>query len=185
MKTRQIVSRLVALFLLAIAFSAATIPVLAQSNPVTDAARELFPEHEKNIVGAFVSMPEAKYAFKPTPELMPFSELARHIAGANFYHCRVLSGVRPTVNFPKPNAPKEELVRVLRESFDFCRPVIAGLKDSQLGESVPTVKDKTSTRALVLILFLSGMDHHYGQAASYLRLNSVLPPTAVNEEAHH
>jgi len=35
------------------------------------------------------------------------------------------------------------------------------------------------TRAMVLLQLLSGMDHHYGQAAAYLRLNGVVPPTAV------
>lgn len=177
--------RVVLVMLVGIACGAAVLPAAAQaasSNPVTDAARALFPEHEKNIVAAFTSMPEAKYGFRPTPENMTFTELARHIAGANFFYCRVLSGVRPTVNFPKPTAPKDDLVRVLRESFDFCRPVIADLKDAQLADSVQETKTTTASRARVLLELLSGMDHHYGQAASYLRLNSVVPPTAIPQQ---
>src|SRR5262249_44708179 len=63
--------------------AAAGAPVAA--NPVVDAARSVFPEHRKNIVASFTSMPAEKYSFKPTPQNMSFGELAIHIASANVY----------------------------------------------------------------------------------------------------
>src|SRR5262249_32730552 len=153
----------------------------AADNPVTDVARAKLPEHERDIMGAFKALPEEKYDFRPTPELMRFRDLALHITSANFFYCRALSGVPPGVAFPKPTAPKAELVAILQKSFDYCRPVIDSSKDAALGETIPLGPEKKPwTRALILIELLSGMDHHYGQAAGYLRLNGIVPPTATS-----
>ena len=149
-------------------------------DPVTDVVRAKVPEHEHDIVEAFRIMPDDKYGFRPTPELMTFSELAMHIAGANFYYCRTLAGPdAPRHSLAKTTAPKADLLKVLQESFTFCNGVVRESHDANLAESLalPGTPD-TMTRARILIELVSGMDHHYGQAASYLRLNGLVPPTA-------
>lgn len=136
---------------------AAGTPLRAQ-NPMTDAMRAEYPTHEHNIVGAFERMPAEKYTFKPTPELMTFGELAIHIAGANIYYCRRVTGAAFEWPVPRvtPTSSKEQLVGLVKSSFDFCRPLVTQATDASF----------------------SGMDHHYGQAAGYLRLNGLVPPTA-------
>jgi uncharacterized damage-inducible protein DinB len=152
-------------------------------NPFTDAARAVFPTHQHDIVESFASMPQEKYGFKPTPALMSFAELATHIASANLYYCRMLAPSRPRPDaLPKAaTATREDLVKALQASFDFCAPVVQEATDASLGETVTVPSGKTTTRAAVLLDLVSGMDHHYGQAAAYLRLNGLLPPTAVTE----
>lgn len=153
------------------------------ANPVVDAARAAFPEHRKNIVSAFRSMPEEKYAFKPTPQLMSFGEMATHIASANLYYCRRLGASAPVPSWLKPTAPKAQLVTLLDASFEYCAPVLAQLTDASLAAQAvpaPNAKGDPGTRAKALLDLIAGMDHHYGQAASYLRLNGILPPTAAD-----
>jgi uncharacterized damage-inducible protein DinB len=151
-------------------------------DPATDAARAAFPVHQRNIVASFAAMPPEKYGFRPTPELMTFGELAVHIASANVYYCRILTPSRPRPGaLPKPDAAKEDLVKALQTSFDYCGVAVTDARDAALAEAVTLPSGKSTTRATVLLDLLSGMDHHYGQAAGYLRLNGVLPPTASNE----
>lgn len=148
-------------------------------NPMTDAARAAFPEHRKNLIGAFAAMPEDKYGFRPTPELMTFGELAVHIASADFFYCRRLGGPPPSIAFPKPTAAKAQLFQLLEDSLAYCAPVVAGLTDASLALPAQVQRGDAPTRAAVVLDLLSGMDHHYGQAASYLRLNGLVPPTAT------
>jgi hypothetical protein len=63
-------------------------------------------------------------------------------------------------------------------TLDYCASLVEGAKDATLGDEVTLPTGKITTRAQVLLDLLSGMDHHYAQAAGYLRLNGVLPPTA-------
>jgi hypothetical protein len=55
---------------------------------------------------------------------------------------------------------------------------VAQATDASFGDKIPANPTPPVTKASVLLLFFSGMDHHYGQAAGYLRLNGVVPPTA-------
>lgn len=153
------------------------------ANPVVAAARAVFPEHRKNIVAAFESMPADKYTSKPMPELMSFGEFALHIASANVYYCRRLGATAPVPAWLKPTAPKAELVKLLDATFDYCDPTLAQLTDASLGaKAAPLPNGKeTGTRAQALLDLIAGLDHHYGQAAAYLRMNGIVPPTAVGD----
>lgn len=154
----------------------------AAASPVVDAARAVFPDHHKNIVSAFKAMPAEKYTSKPVPELMSFGEFALHIASANLYYCRRLGATAQPPGWLKPTAPKEQLVKLLDDSFEYCAPVLAQLTDAVLGEkevTPPNPKVPPGTRAKALMDLIAGMDHHYGQAAAYLRMNGIVPPTAT------
>jgi uncharacterized damage-inducible protein DinB len=164
---------------LVLALSAQFVATQPAPNPVTDAARAVYPVLRDNILASFATMPEAKYGFKPTPELMTFGELAIHIVSANAYYCRRLGEVNVAeMSRPTPTASKDDLVNYLRHSFDVCTPVIDAAKDADLAQTVAVSKDRTSTRARILLNLISGMDHHYAQAASYLRHTGLVPPTA-------
>lgn len=149
----------------------------ASANPATDAARAMWPDHRRNLSETFRIMPEEKYGFRPTPTQMTFAELAMHITGANMYYCRVLAPDRPVPNLNRAPRTKSELVAVLEGSLEFCAPVVAEIRDATLADELK-VPSGTVTRARILLELVSGMDHHYGQAAAYLRLNGLVPPTA-------
>jgi uncharacterized damage-inducible protein DinB len=149
------------------------------SDPVTDAARSVFPIHRKNITASFSAMPEDKFGFRPTAELMTFAELAIHIGSAHVYYCRRLGGPDPAdIVRPKAGASKADLTMFLQSTLDYCAPLVESARDATLGDAVTLPSGKITTRAQVLLDLISGMDHHYAQAAGYLRLNGVLPPTA-------
>jgi hypothetical protein len=87
-----------------------------------------------------------------------------------------------TADSVKANWPKEKLVTRLRESFAFCDQAIAQLDDTKLGEPVTITfggNSRTVARAGMVLLHALDLADHYSQLANYMRLNNILPPTAL------
>lgn len=160
-------------------------PVFTPSaNPVSDAVRTLLARESRNLVASAELMPAEKYAFQPTPAQMTFGQLVVHIVQTNVFIC---SGIGST---PSPMTPdelkklsgadaKEALVAAIRKSFDYCSESLAKVQDSTLGEEVSMFGRKAGqSRAAAMITIATDWTDHYSTAASYLRLNGILPPTA-------
>ena len=125
-------------------------------------------------------MPVDKYGFKPTPEQMSFGEIIAHESESNETLCAALGGSSrtPTESTAGASASKEVLVERIRQSFETCRAVVAGLTESTLGDSVPYFGGRKATKARVAVALAQDWADHYAQAAMYLRLNGLLPPSA-------
>ena len=160
-------------------------PVFTPSaNPVSDAVRTLLARESKNLVASAELMPAEKYAFQPTPAQMTFGQLVVHIVQTNVFIC---TGIGST---PSPMTPdelkklsgtdaKDALVAAIKKSFDYCGESLAKVQDSTLGEEVSMLGRKAGqSRAGAMITIATDWTDHYSTAASYLRLNGILPPTA-------
>jgi uncharacterized damage-inducible protein DinB len=148
-------------------------------NPVSDAVRNILERASQNMIAAADEMPADKYTYHPTPEQMTFAHLVMHIAGSNNLLCSKISGeTAPTSEKLADTDPKDKLVSALKSSFDFCTQAMAKVDDSNLGEEVTLFGGHTATRAAAMIALTNDFADHYSAAASYLRLNGLLPPTA-------
>lgn len=149
-------------------------------NPVTDGFRFITQRQAKNIVDAAEEMPADKYGFKPTEGQMTFGEVVAHLIGeGNDYLCSASSGVKaPEREKYAGTDPKDKLVAGLKDSFQFCQTAAAQMKDAQLGDSTDFFGSRKVTRAFAVLITVADWDDHYGQMATYLRLNGLLPPTA-------
>jgi hypothetical protein len=76
------------------------------------------------------------------------------------------------------SASKEALIARLRASFETCGGIVANVTESQLGDSVPFFGGRKVTKARAAIALAQDWADHYAQAAIYLRLNGILPPSA-------
>lgn len=151
---------------------------LAQSSPVAVAFRTQAKEMQKNLIAAAKVMPADKYGYKPTPAQMSFGNIVMHLSGGNDILCANIAGIKmPTRAKLAPTADKEALVARLTETFQFCDDALAKLDDSKLAESL-TIFGSTMTRASAMLETTGDWSDHYSQAAIYLRLNGLLPPTA-------
>ncbi len=157
----------------------ATVAAFAQTkNPVSTALREMLPGREKNTVGAMEAMPADKFSYKPSADQMTFGHLAAHIAESNNLFCSGAAAVpAPKVEEAKETDGKDKLVAAVKASFDFCSDALSKMDDSKLGESTDFFGQQASRGRIALILASSWADH-YAEAAMYLRLNGVLPPSA-------
>jgi uncharacterized damage-inducible protein DinB len=157
---------------------ATPLPAEAAANPVVWSAKMLYQRDSKNMISAAEEMPEDKYSYHPTPDQWTFGKLVAHIAQSNGGLCGALSGTTaPTAVHVSDTASKADLVAALKASFDFCGPVLDGLTDSKLGETI-TAFHRTMPRATALLLLPIDLADHYSQMAAYLRLNGMVPPSA-------
>ena len=154
-------------------------PLTAQ-NPVASALRHAFAEARPNLLGAAEAMPDSGYAFRPTPPQMRFGAIVRHVAESNDWACAIIGGVKePRRVALDSTAGKAALVARLRASFDFCATELAGLTDEHLDAIVWTFPNDPMTRARAIVGVAGDWEDHYAAMAIYLRLNGVLPPTAI------
>lgn len=166
-----------ALLLLAASAVAQTPPAPAM-NPVSTALRDILPGRQKNTVAAVEAMPADKFNYKPTADQMTFGHLVTHMAEINYLLCGKAAAVpAPKVDVSDTDS-KDKLVATLKTSFDFCSDALGKMDDSKLTEMTEGFGGKQVTRAWISLILAGAWSDHYGQAAMYLRLNGVLPPTA-------
>ena len=165
-------------------------PAALPANPITTAFKTRIAAQNRNILQAFDSIPESKFSYKPTPAQQTIGFVAQHIAGDNYFFCNnfgALKGTRPapdtaTADSVKATWPKARLMTSLRESFTFCDQAINQLDDAKLAEPVTLTigaNSRTVARTNMVLGHALDLADHYSQLANYMRLNNILPPTAL------
>jgi hypothetical protein len=87
-----------------------------------------------------------------------------------------------TADSVKATWPKDTLVAKLKASLTFCESAFAQLDDAKLADQVTMTfngNSRTVTRASMVLGHALDMADHYSQVANYMRLNGILPPTAL------
>lgn len=165
-------------FLLATLLLAAS--AIAQvKDPVSSALRDTFPGRKTNTIAAIEAMPADKFSYKPTADQMTFGHLVAHMVESNNSFCSKASAVAaPKVDEVKETDGKDKLLAALKASFDFCESALAKMDDSKLGEMTEGFGGKQFSRARWAVILPSSWADHYAEAAMYLRLNGITPPSA-------
>jgi len=164
--------------LLAASAVAQTTPA-PMKDPVSSALRDILPGRQKNTVAAVEAMPAGKFNYKPTADQMTFGHLVAHIAETNDLLCSKAAAVPAhKVDEVKETDSKDKLVAALRASFDFCSDALAKMDDSRLAETTEIFPGHQGSRAWASMILAGAWADHYAEAAMYLRLNGVVPPTA-------
>ncbi len=165
-------------------------PAGPPANPITTSFRNRISALHRNIAQAFDSIPESKFSYKPTPAQLSIGFIAQHIASDDYFFCNnfgAMKGTRAaedtaTADSVKATWPKAKLVQKLKDSFAFCDQAIAQLDDAKLGESVTISfggNSRSVARANTVLGHALDLADHYSQLANYMRLNNMLPPTAL------
>lgn len=160
------------------------------TDPITTAFRARIAGYHRNLAQAFDSIPESKFGYKPTPAQLTIGYVAQHVASDNYFFCNnfgAMKGVRAaedttTADSVKATWPKAKLVAQLKDSFKFCQDALGQLTDAKLSEAVTLTFGTTSrpsTRAAMALGHALDLADHYSQIANYMRLNNMLPPTAL------
>src|SRR5207247_9655955 len=83
-----------------IALAAQQPPAAPTANPITTAFRTRISALHRNIAQAFDSIPESKFAYKPTPAQLSIGFIAQHIANDDYFFSN---------NIPPIKAPRSSL----------------------------------------------------------------------------
>lgn len=160
------------------------------TNPITTSFRGRTIGLQRNLAQAFDSIPASKFSYKPTAAQLTIGYIAQHLASDNYLFCNAFGTMKAprtaedttTADSVKATWPKDKLIAQLKESLTFCENAFSQLDDAKLGESVTLTFNGTS-RAVPRINMVLGhaldMADHYSQIANYMRLNNIVPPTAL------
>ena len=165
-------------------------PAGSQANPITEAFRVRTMALQRNLAQAFDSIPESKFGYKPTPAQLTIGYIAQHLADDNYFYCNQFGAMKgahaaedtTTPDTIKAKWPKDKLVAQLKTSFKFCEDALAQLDDARLADQITlTFRGQTrpATRASMVLGHVVDMADHYSQIANYMRLNNLIPPTAL------
>ena len=179
MKKTLLIPALLLLAAAAIAQTTAQTTPAQTKNPVSSALRDILPGRQKNTIAAVEAMPADKFNYKPSADQMTFGHLVAHMVEANYALCSGAAAVAaPKVEEVKETDTKDKLVAALKASFDFCADALSKMDDSKLGEMIAGMGPQPLSRARFALGIASNWADHYAEAAMYLRLNGILPPTA-------
>ena len=167
-----------ALCFMLLASAAAFAQSAPPANPVTDNVRQRLTRQSKILIATAEAMPADKYDYKPTKDNMTFGHLMGHIVEANNFVCSKIGGSEHKSDV-KDSDGKDKIVAAMKDSIDFCTKVMADAKDSDLGQEVETFGGRKAPKAAMVVELPVDWADHYGAAALYLRLNGILPPSAV------
>ena len=160
------------------------------ANPLSAAFKARITPLERNIAQAFDSIPEAKFSYKPTPSQLSIGFIAQHVASDNYLFCDTFGDKKSslaeedtaTPDSVKATWSKDKLVTKLKASFAFCQDALTQLDDSKLADQV-TLTFRGNSRQIPRISMVLGhaldLADHYSQLANYMRLNGMLPPSAL------
>ncbi|MBV9880029.1 MAG: DinB family protein [Gemmatirosa sp.] len=169
---------------------AAQTPAAPPANPVTTVFRGRTMTLQRNLAQAFDSIPEAKFGYRPTPAQLTVGYIAQHLASDNYLFCNAFGDMKATLpekdtatpDSLKARWPKDTLVTKLKASFAFCESAFAQIDDAKLADQVSMTfggQSRSVTRAGMVLGHALDMADHYSQIANYMRLNSLVPPTAL------
>jgi hypothetical protein len=165
-------------------------PASPTANPITTVFRNRTLGLQRNIAQAFDSIPESKFSYKPTPAQLSIGYIAQHLVSDNYFFCNNFGAMKgtqeaadtATADSVKAKWPKATLVTKLKASLAFCESAFAQIDDAKLAEQFTMTfgaQSRTVPRASMVLGHALDLADHYSQLANYMRLNNILPPTAL------
>ena len=136
-------------------------------------------------------MPDDKFNFAPTQGefkgVRTYAQQIKHIAAVNYMLGAGILGEKPPVDIGSENGPdkmtsKADIVKFLKDSFEYLHKSLASVNEGNLLGDVPSPfgPNKITRLRLVLIATAHPFDH-YGQMVEYLRMNNIIPPASRNQ----
>lgn len=137
-----------------------------------------------DIIDVAEAMPEAKYAYKPTPEMSTFGDQLVHVAGITQRFIDSAKGTKSEAGHPHKAMTKAEVITLLKQTLQTGQETLGSLTDAQLLEQVKfPFGDRMVTRFTFWLGPLYQFRNHHGQLVVYLRLNGIVPPTTARRPA--
>ena len=175
--------RLLYCFVLVVAMALTAAQSQAADNQVVGPLRTQWENTKNLIVGMAEAIPEAKYDYKPTPEVRSFREQLVHLAGENHTYMGTAAGDKPMDRAAFEGLKsREEIIQALKDSYDNGTKFLATLTDEKALEAIPFRNGQMPRWAIIMANLMDNMDH-YGNLVVYVRLNGMVPPRTASRAA--
>jgi uncharacterized damage-inducible protein DinB len=148
--------------------------------------KTMYTNVQNFIVRAAEEFPADKLTWQPTPAVRSWARLIGHIIDDNNGACWAIAGdaqaparvdTLDTPESPANKLSKDDLVKGLKESVERCNKAFAAVTDANMAERATP----TSRRSKIgtLMYNTSHTNEHYGNIATYMRLNNLVPPSSA------
>jgi len=165
-----------ALFLAVGVAAAQTPPPAPQSVGLAEGLKRSWNNVKQNVTETADKMPEANFAFKPTPEVRSFGQVLGHITDGNLFYCSAAKGEAPPKSDAEKITAKADLIKALNDSFAACDAVFNTLTDEMLLEKVKNGPNERA-RGILIAGVIAHVNEHYGNLVTYMRLKGLVPPS--------
>jgi uncharacterized damage-inducible protein DinB len=143
---------------------------------------------EREFVPAAEAMPSDKFGFVPRngdfKGARTYGDQIKHVAAVNYIFGAAILGEKVPVDVGDESGPtalktKDEIMKYLKDSFDYVHRAVKTVNDKNLVELVrsPFGEGKVTRLGLATSVSAHGFDH-YGQMVEYLRMNGIIPPAS-------
>jgi len=130
------------------------------------------------------AMPDTKYNYMPTAGqfdgVRSFAEQVKHVACANVAFFNEIEGKTPPEGCekggPSPAKTKTELLKYLKDSFDYGNKVLQTIDAKNALDRVEGPYAGPNSKLGLAVAAVWHITDHYGQIVEYLRMNGIVPP---------
>lgn len=150
----------------------------AQTSSLSASVKKDYQSARDNFIRAAEKMPEANYAFKPSPDVRSFAQQVAHVADDQYNLCGPAKGETRKAAYTAIEdslSKKSELMPALKQAFAYCDGAYDALTDASGNEAIA---GKSRTKFGMLNWNLWHTWEHYGNVTVYLRMNGLVPPTS-------
>lgn len=165
---------------LTLALAATAVPARGEVPSANAALREeivaSFADAADKVVALAEAIPAEKYAWRPAEKVRSVSEVAMHVASANFYFSGLLG--LPTDVATKDlekETNKAKVVETLKKSVEHAKQAIRQASDAEWQRQRDFFGTTKSGQGVALLI-ASHAHEHLGQLIAYARSNKVTPP---------
>lgn len=161
-----------------LAFALCT-PLTVQAQAVTQSLQGLHGITKTNIMATAELLDEELYAYRPTDEVRSMGEILAHVANAQFMFCSAVAGEENPngENFEQSRTTKAAIIEALDMGFTYCDDVYQGMTDEAGAASVQFFGGPNTAHGV--LAFNSAHNYeHYGNLVTYMRMNSIVPPSS-------
>ena len=137
-----------------------------------------------NATSAAALFPEDKCGWQPAPDVRTWAQLVAHMTDDAHNNCAVISEMTaapPSVERgqPPPNSrTKSELVAGFKAAVETCNKGFAALTPDNMLE--PAGGRGNASKLGQLITITAHANGHYGNMVTYMRLQTLVPPSTAN-----
>ena len=149
------------------------------ANPAVSTVKQLWTGLTGYITQAAEEMPEADYAYRPTPAVRSFGQQIAHVAGAQNLICAAALGetTRSEDEIERTMTKKADIIAALKASTEYCARAYAQA-DAVTQQQKTQLFGQERTRFHALTLNATHNAEHYGNIVTYMRLKGMVPPSS-------
>jgi uncharacterized damage-inducible protein DinB len=143
-------------------------------------------EVQKKLIDLANAMPDASWSWRPSAPARTTGEVFLHVAADNYFIPVAMGKPAPaatgiTADYPSAVAyetrklTKAQVIAELQASFTHLHQAMGLTTDANAGEMIKFFGSDGS-RMRVMVLTVTHLHEHLGQAIAYARANNVVPP---------